>query len=532
MHPGTASEGRRVDQFQLDGFNRNLLLLQRCRDCGQIQQPPRPMCRGCHSMDFDAMSSTGRGFVYSWVIPRHGAPEDETHVIAVVELDEGVRFVAEIVDWPVDRVVNGMAVVAVFQPGEGADRLAFRRAQAQPNQPPATQVSHKPFPLRPRPQENMWARTAIAGIGQTEFSKDSGRSELQLAAEASLAAIHDAGLEPADIDGMVTFTVDNTAEPALMDCLGINDLTWAGRTPGGGNTASAVIGMAAAAITSGAARSVLVYRALNERSGHRYGQARGDITARHPASGRRRLNTMAAMYALWYQRYMYENEVTNADLGRYSVVARKHAATNPHAYFYDRPITLDDHQASRWIVEPVLRLLDCCQESDGAVALVVTSREQARRGPHPLVVVEAAAQAHGAGVTAGIGYQRSDMGRFDEAAAVAAQLYRDSGLSPEDIDAAMIYENFTPVVLMQLEAYGFCKPGQAKDFIAEGNIELGGALPVNTHGGLLGEAYIHGINNITEAVRQLRGTAFNQVDGAEHVAVAAGPSGVILGRAP
>nr|WP_157932908.1 hypothetical protein [Mycobacteroides abscessus] len=236
------------------------------------------------------------------------------------------------------------------------------------------------------------------------------------------------------------------------------------------------------------------------------------------------------MYALWYQRYMHENAVTNLDLGRYSVVARKHAATNPRAWFYKRPITLEDHQSSRWIVEPVLRLLDCCQESDGAVALVVTSREQARRGPHVPVVVEAAAQSHAAGVTAGIGFQRSDMGRFDEAAGVAAQLYRDSGLTPSDIDAAMIYENFTPVVLMQLEAYGFCKPGQAKDFIAEGNIELGGALPVNTHGGLLGEAYIHGINNISEAVRQLRGTSYNQVAGAEHVAVAAGPSGLILGR--
>jgi acetyl-CoA acetyltransferase len=131
---------------------------------------------------------------------------------------------------------------------------------------------------------------------------------------------------------------------------------------------------------------------------------------------------------------------------------------------------------------------------------------------------------------AGVGYTRSDMGRFDEAAAVAAQMYRASGLTPRDIDAAMIYENFSPVVHLQLEAYGFCAPGQAKDFIAEGNIEIGGTVPVNTHGGLLGEAYIHGINNILEGVRQIRGTSYNQVPDAQHVVVSAGPSGAILGR--
>jgi len=520
-----------VENFQREGFGENKLLLQRCIACGQIQEPPRPMCRRCHGLEFDAIESSGRGFVYSWVVPRHGAPEGETHVIATIELDEGVRLVAEVVETSLPEIANGIAVEAVFGPGVGAERLAFRRTESQPQAPPLSQVSHGPFRLRPRTTQNLLAGTAISGIGQTEFSKDSGRSELQLAAEAALAAITDAGLQPADIDGMVTFTIDGTPESALMDCLGINDITWAGRTPGGGNVASAVIGMAATAVATGAARSVLVYRALNERSGRRFGAANGSTQPRQLASGRHRLNTMAATYALSYQRYMYENDVSSLDLGRYAVVARKHAATNPNAHFYNRPITLDDHQSSRWIVEPVLRLLDCCQESDGAVAVVVTSLDRARGGRHVPVVIEAAAQSHAAGVTAGVGYQRADMGRFDEAAAVAEQLYRDSGLTPSDIDAAMIYENFSPAVFLQLEAYGFCKPGQAKDFIAEGNIELGGALPVNTHGGLLGEAYIHGINNITEAVRQLRGTSCNQVRGAEHVAVSAGPSGLILGRA-
>jgi acetyl-CoA acetyltransferase/uncharacterized OB-fold protein len=523
-------EPHRVDQFQVDGFAAGKLLLQHCMKCSHIQEPARPMCSECHGLEFDSVESSGRGFLYSWVIPRHGAPEGETHVVGAVELDEAVRFVAEIVDTPLDQIENGIAVEAIIRPDQQSDPLAFRRIGPKPKIEPSTRVAHKPFLLRPRATENMWAKTAIVGIGQTEFSKNSGRTELQLAAEASLAAMEDAGLEPSDIDGMVTTTVDTNPEAALMECLGINDITWLGRPPGGGNVASAVVAMAAAAVVSGAARSVLIYRAFNERSGQRFGQPVTPVRADDVVTARRRLNTPSSMYSLWYQRYMYENGVTNEDLGRYSVVARKHAANNPNAWFYNRPITLEDHQASRWIVEPILRLLDCCQESDGGVALVVTSRDRARSGPGTPVVVEAAGQSHAAGVMAGVGYTRSDMARFDEAAAVAAQMYRDSGLTPTDIDAAMIYENFTPVVHLQLEAYGFCPPGQAKDFIAEGNIEIGGSLPVNTHGGLLGEAYIHGINNILEGVRQIRGTSFNQVAEAEHVVVSAGPSGLILGR--
>ncbi len=521
-------EPHRVDRFQVDGFNAGKLLLQRCASCGHVQEPPRPMCRECHSVEFTSVESPGRGFLYSWVIPRHGAPEGETHVVGCVELDEAVRFVAEIVDTPLDRIANGVAVEAVFGPGEGAERLAFRLA-GPPHPHPVTKVGHQAFHRRARAGESRWDGTAIAGIGQTEFSKASGRSELQLAAEASLAAIADAGMQPSDIDGMVTTTADTNPESALMECLGINDVSWIGRPPGGGNVANAVIGMAAAAVLSGAANAVLVYRAFNERSGRRYGQPAEPPAAGTPLAARRRLNTPSSVYSLWYQRYMHENGVTNEDLGRYAVVARRHAATNPNAWFYGRPITLDDHQASRWIVEPVLRLLDCCQESDGGVALVVTSRARALLAPHPPVVIEAAAQAHAAGVMAGVGYTRSDMGRFDECAAVAAQLYHDTGLGPRDIDAAMIYENFSPVVHLQLEAFGFCPPGEAKHFISDGHIELGGSLPVNTHGGLLGEAYIHGLNNILEAVRQLRGTAANQVTDPHHVVVSAGPSGLILG---
>jgi acetyl-CoA acetyltransferase len=374
--------------------------------------------------------------------------------------------------------------------------------------------------------------TIVAGIGQTEFSKESGRSELQLAAEASRAAILDAGLTPADIDGMVTFTIDSSGELDLMRALGIQEVRYWSRTPYGGAGANTTMQHAATAVASGAANAVLVYRAFNERSGRRFGQP-------IPQPGRRTLDwystfgirTPAQMYSLWFRRYMDEFGATNEDFGRYTVVARRHAATNPNAWFYQRPITLDDHQQSRWIVEPVLRLLDCCQESDGGVALVVTSADRARDLPQPAVRIEAAADAHLGNGGVMYNYYHPDLAVFPEAEFLARQLWERSGLGPDEIDVAMLYENFSPIVFYQLEAFGFCKRGEAKDFIAEGNIDLDGALPVNTNGGLLGEAYIHGLNNIVEGVRQVRGAAVNQVAAVDHVLVAAGQSGLVLGHA-
>jgi acetyl-CoA acetyltransferase len=379
--------------------------------------------------------------------------------------------------------------------------------------------------------------TAIVGIGQTEFSKNSGRSELQLAAEASLAAIRDAGLDPRDIDGLVTFSQDTNDEMQLVRSLGIEQLRWTARTPFGGGGSCATVQVAAAAVASGAANAVLIYRAFNERSGFRFGQpgtasayaggAEAPPRSLHFSYG---LDTPAKIYSLWYQRYMHSYGVTNEDLGRYVVIARKHAATNALAWFYSRPITLEEHQASRWIVEPILRLLDCCQESDGGVALIVTTLDRARDLRQTPARIAAAAQSHVIHGDMLFNYYRDDLERHPDALGSAAALWKQSGLEPDNIDVAMIYENFSPIVFMTLEAYGFCRPGEAKDFIRSGAIELGGKLPVNTNGGLLGEGYIHGMNNITEAVRQVRGTAANQVAAARNVLVTVGRSGLILSR--
>jgi acetyl-CoA acetyltransferase len=372
-------------------------------------------------------------------------------------------------------------------------------------------------------------KAIIAGIGQTEFSKASGRSELQLAAEAARAAILDAGMTPADVDGLVTFTADANDELLLMRALGIPELRYWSRTPYGGNGAHTTVQHAAMAVATGVARAVVVYRAFNERSGRRFGQPNAKTTPPgwnwYMPFG---LDTPAKIYSLTFQRYMTRYGLTNEDFGRYTVVARKHAATNPDAWFYRRPITLADHQESRWIVEPILRLLDCCQESDGGVALVVTAADRAPDLPQPAARIAAVAEADLGGGHVMFNYYQRDLSRFDEAEFLARQLYEASGLAPRDMQAAMIYENFSPIVFLQLEALGFCGPGEARDFIAEGNIELGGTLPVNTHGGLLGEAYIHGVNNILEGVRQIRGTAVNQVPAVEHVMVAGGRSGIIL----
>jgi acetyl-CoA acetyltransferase len=236
---------------------------------------------------------------------------------------------------------------------------------------------------------------------------------------------------------------------------------------------------------------------------------------------------------MFARRYMHTFGATSADFGLVAVADRKHAATNPRAWFYERPITLEDHQTSRPIVDP-LRLLDCCQESDGAVALVVTTTERARDLRRAPAVITAAAQGSARGQESMTSYYRSadEMSQLPEMNLVARQLWRESGLKPGDIRTAVLYDHFTPFVLVQLEELGFCGRGEAKDFIAGGNIELQGGLPLNTHGGQLGEAYIHGMNGIAEGVRQIRGDSVNQLDDVHNVLITAGTgvptSGLIL----
>lgn len=378
---------------------------------------------------------------------------------------------------------------------------------------------------------------AIVGAGQTEFSKSAGRSETQLAAEAVLAALDDAGLDVGIVDGLVSYTIDPVEETELVRAVGIPEVNFSSRVPYGGGGSQGVLLHAAAAVAAGVARTVVAYRAVKARSGSRFGAAK---TAPSPTSSH--AGTTATQWAMpfgvltpasWMAfnavRYMHRFGVTNADFGRAVVQLRAYAATNPNAHFFDCPITLEDHQASRWIAEPAIRLFDCCQETDGAVALVVTSASRASDSRMPVVISAAA----GAGLfeeEIASDHYRADLSVMEGSVALGRRLFDGFGISRGDIDLAMVYDAFSPILLMQLEALGFCGPGEAKDFVADGNLAPTGSLPCNTNGGLIGEGYIHGLNLTLEAVRQLRGEAHNQLADPQTALVTSSRSGVILTR--
>ncbi|MFC9279694.1 lipid-transfer protein [Streptomyces collinus] len=381
-----------------------------------------------------------------------------------------------------------------------------------------------------RARDSLGGRAAVVGIGATEFSKDSGRSELRLAVEAVRAALDDAGLAPGDVDGLVTFTMDTSPEITVAQACGMGELSFFSRVHYGGGAACATVQQAALAVAAGVAEVVVCYRAFNERSGRRFGAG---VRHREPSAEGVALGwalpfgllTPASWVAMAAQRYLHAHGLTPEAFGHVAVVDRKYAATNPAAWFHGRPITLADHAASRWIAEP-LRLLDCCQETDGGQALVVTSLERARGLRRPPAVIAAAAQGSGRAQEQMTSFYRDDLTGLPEMGVVARQLWRTSGCGPADIDVGILYDHFTPFVLMQLEEFGFCGRGEAPDFVAAER------LPLNTHGGQLGEAYLHGMNGVAEAVRQVRGTSVNQVPGASRVLVTAGTgvptSGLVL----
>jgi acetyl-CoA acetyltransferase len=385
-------------------------------------------------------------------------------------------------------------------------------------------------------------QAAIIGIGQTEFSKQIGKTEHRVACEAIAAAIADAGLTPKDIDGVVRYDIETNTELALIYSLGIPHLRFfAGVTSGGGAVCGTIV-LAAMAVATGQANNVVCFRARNRgkrsvtgpgkfgggRPWEKTPQLLTDFYQYHIPFG---LVTPAQEMALIYRRHMHEYGTTTEHFGLVAVAQRAHASRNPNAMMRT-PITLADHQASRWIAEP-LRLLDCCLETDGACAVVVTSAERARDARQCPAYILAGAQAEGP-----IHIQMADYFQHwrEETGgrAVAKQLYAMAGVAPADVDAAMFYDHFSPAVLLSLEDYGFCKPGESGPFVAAGNIGWpNGSLPVNTHGGSLSEAFIHGYNHILEGVRQIRGMSTSQVADAELVLVTSSntdPTGAILLR--
>jgi acetyl-CoA acetyltransferase len=374
--------------------------------------------------------------------------------------------------------------------------------------------------------ETLKDKAAIVGVGHTEYSRDSGRSEMNLAVEAIRNACTDAGIKPQDIDGIAKFTMDNNDVVHLAANLGIPALRFFGEAPwggGGGPVGSVLLG--AMAVATGMADCVVAFRAMNERSGrgtNRFGRA----VVRKGAAGAAAysepygLFSPAQQVALSARRHMHLYGTKSEHFGAIAVACRAHAQNNPNAVMRGRPLTIDDHQSSRMIADP-LRLHDCCLETDGGAAVIIMSAERARDLKNKPVFI-------GAGAFGATERNTQSMVRFlehprSETSVAAKDLFARADVSHSDIDLCFLYDHFTPLVLMAFEELGFCKRGEGGPFVSDGKLLWpNGSLPLNTSGGNLSEGYIHGMQNTIEAVRQLRGIAINQVKDAEVALVTSG----------
>ncbi|MBW2230685.1 MAG: transporter [Deltaproteobacteria bacterium] len=360
----------------------------------------------------------------------------------------------------------------------------------------------------------------IVGIGETDFCRKpgSGMSQLALQLRAATAAIQDAGLTPRVIDGIMPFPNLGRAEQFAAN-LGCENLRFAATIHTGGAAPVASLQAAATAVNAGMATHVLLPAGWNGYSGARVRQTVSQDVASIPGGAIARdyylpfgFTAPPQWYSVMARRHMYEFGTTPEQLGTIAVTMRKHAQLNPKAVMHGRSMTLDDYLASPMLADPY-RFFDCCLETDGAAAVVVTSAERARDlAAKPIQIMSGAC---GQPYPADEITNRKDFFRTGLSIA-APEAFGKAGIGPSDVDFAMIYDCFTFELLQQLEEAGFCKRGEGGHFVEGGRIELGGELPVNTHGGLLSEAHVLGMSHITEAVRQLRGEAEGrQVEGAE-----------------
>src|SRR5215470_3455622 len=367
-------------------------------------------------------------------------------------------------------------------------------------------------------------RVAIVGIGHLPFAKDIGRPISDTAVEAIQLALEDAGLQAEDVDGMSMLEMEATHEVSIARRLGVPDLRWWSKISYGGGASCATVMHAAAAIAAGLATTVVCHRARNRgsRASRPWSQERilvRDDKALHTPWG---LIRPVDVIGMWAHRHMHEYGTKREHFGNVAIAARKHANRNPHAMMRDRPLDMATYLSGRMIGYP-LRLYDCCLETDGALACIVTSIERARDLRQRPALVHAVAQASGPNPVHLANYNTPNL--QTTSVPCAQLLWSRSELKPQDIDCAQIYDAFTPLVITGLEDYGFCKRGEGGPFTEGGRIERGGELPVLTSGGGLSEAYVHGFNLILEGVRQIRGTSVNQVPGCKATLVT-GASGV------
>jgi acetyl-CoA acetyltransferase len=365
-------------------------------------------------------------------------------------------------------------------------------------------------------------RVAITGLGETELARESGKSVLELASTACRRAADDAGVPLSEIDGVVSFSMFDDSVPceAVATALALPGLTYSLDLHLGGQSPCLLVMHAAMAIHSGLATNVLAYRAMNGRSGVRVGRAPvagAGAAYRYPLG----YVSYAQYMAMWARRYMIETGATQDDLAAVPIAQRAYAQTNPRAILR-KPLTAAEYAESPLVAEP-FRVADCAREVDGACAVLVTSRQRARDLAQPGVVVAGSAYSapRRPGLDIGDSLYWDDFTR-NYTSFLRDELWGRAGIGPGDIDVAELYDCFSSVVLWSLEGLGFCDRGEAGAFVRSGATGPGGSLPTNTAGGMLGEGYLHGMNTLTEAVRQLQGRGANQVQGAETAVVTSG----------
>jgi acetyl-CoA acetyltransferase len=371
-------------------------------------------------------------------------------------------------------------------------------------------------------------RVAIAGVGETPYYKRGNApvTEFELAIDAITRAADDAGIPLAEIDGFASYANDSTQPMRLARALGLRDLKFSNMFwGGGGGGVCGAVGNAAAAVAAGYADHVVVYRSLAQGK-MRFGAALGGVASAGRISGDLAyavpygVMSPAQTIALRTQRFMADHGLDQDVLAAIALAAYEHAQHNPRAVMYGRPLTREAYDESRWIVEP-FHLFDCCQENDGAAAVIVTSSERARDLRQRPVPVLAASQGSAAD------HELFTHGSRDYATAnfkgVAARLYGMAGVDPSDVDVVQVYENFTGGALMSIVEHGLCAADEAGDVLTPENLRWTGGLPMNTSGGNLAECYMHGLELVIEATRQMRGTSTCQVPDAEIALVAGGP---------
>jgi acetyl-CoA acetyltransferase len=377
-------------------------------------------------------------------------------------------------------------------------------------------------------------RAAIVGIGQTAFAKSLPGSELSMACQAIKAALDDAGIQPSEVDALSSYAMEANVEVEVARNVGLGDITYFSQVGYGGGAGCAVVGHAGMAVATGQAEVAVAWRSRKRGAAASRPWSQVGRRVSGPGQWSRPWGLLRPVdeIAMLARRYMHEYGATRDHLANVALAFRRHANRNPAATMHDKTMSRDDYMAARWVSEP-LCLFDNCLETDGAVACVVVPAERALDLPQPPVYIHAFGQGLNTQHQTMTNYHRDDP-LTGPAWACSRVLWANADIGPADVDVAQLYDAFSPLIPLSLEGYGFCKRGEGADFTNDGNIEWpDGDLPVNTSGGGMSEAYVHGFNLIAEGVRQVRGTSTAQVAGAETCLVTSGegvPTSALLLR--